>query len=282
MKLFKNKLAVTVIVLSVTFLVIIGYTSKKQGKDTVGNSVGVALNPVQKIFYGINDNVKGFLNFVFNFSDVRSENTELKKRNSELSSKSIEYDSLKNENQRLREMLDFKSQRDEYNYIGANIINKAGGSILESVTIDRGLKHGVKVGMVAIDPKGLVGQVTDVTNSWSTVQPITSENVAVGALVESTRETTGVVKGYRDNNKVVARLEYIDANSEIKEGDVILTSASGDSYPKEIKIGTVLSIKEDKAKMGKTAIIEPYVDFNKLEELYLVVPSSSDNNNIKY
>ena len=282
MKLFKNKLAVTVIVLSVTFLVIIGYTSKKQGKDTVGNSVGVALNPVQKIFYGINDNVKGFLNFIFNFSDVRSENTELKKRNSELSSKSIEYDSLKNENQRLREMLDFKSQRDEYNYIGANIINKAGGSILESVTIDRGLKHGVKVGMVAIDPKGLVGQVTDVTNSWSTVQPITSENVAVGALVESTRETTGVVKGYRDNNKVVARLEYIDANSEIKEGDVILTSASGDSYPKEIKIGTVLSIKEDKAKMGKTAIIEPYVDFNKLEELYLVVPSSSDNNNIKY
>ena len=282
MKFFKNKLAVTVIVLSVTFLVIIGYTSKKQGKDTVGNSVGVALNPVQKIFYGINDNVKGFLNFVFNFSDVRSENTELKKRNSELSSKSIEYDSLKNENQRLREMLDFKSQRDEYNYIGANIINKAGGSILESVTIDRGLKHGVKVGMVAIDPKGLVGQVTDVTNSWSTVQPITSENVAVGALVESTRETTGVVKGYRDNNKVVARLEYIDANSEIKEGDVILTSASGDSYPKEIKIGTVLSIKEDKAKMGKTAIIEPYVDFNKLEELYLVVPSSSDNNNIKY
>ena len=282
MKLFKNKLAVTVIVLSVTFLVIIGYTSKKQGKDKVSNAVGVTLNPVQKVFYGINDNVKGFLNFVFNFSDVKNENTELKKKNSELSSKSIEYDSLKNENQRLREMLDFKSQREEYNYIGANIINKAGGSILESFTIDKGLKNGVKMGMVAIDPKGLVGQVTDVTNSWSTIQPITSENVAVGALVESTRETTGVVKGYRDNNKVVARLEYIDANSEIKEGDVILTSASGDSYPKEIKIGVVLSIKEDKAKMGKTAIIEPYVDFNKLEELYLVVPANSENNNIKY
>lgn len=282
MKFFKNKLAVTVIVLSVTFLVIIGYTSKKQGKDKVSSAVGVTLNPVQKVFYSINDNVKGFLNFIFNFSDVKSENTELKKKNSELSSKSIEYDSLKNENQRLREMLDFKSQRDEYNYIGANIINKAGGSILESFTIDKGLKHGVKVGMVAIDPKGLVGQVTDVTNSWSTIQPITSENVAVGALVESTRDTTGVVKGYRDNNKAVARLEYIDANSEIKEGDVILTSASGDSYPKEIKIGVVLSIKEDKAKMGKTAIVEPYVDFNKLEELYLVVPTSNENNNIKY
>ncbi|WP_032120898.1 rod shape-determining protein MreC [Clostridium amazonitimonense] len=281
MRFFKNKLAVTILVLSVTFLVLIGYSFKRESKGAIENGVAVALNPVQKVFYGMNDNVKGFLNFVFSFSDVKKENEELKKKNSELESKSIEYDSLKNENERLRAMLDFKSQRADYNYIGAHIINKTGGSILESFTIDRGEKDGLQVGMVAISPIGLVGQVTYVANSWASVQPIINENIAVGALVESTRETTGIVKGYRDsNNKFSAKVYYIDMNSEIKEGDVILTAGLGDFYPKEIKIGEVISVEEDKGKVSKTATIRPYVDFNKLEELYLVVPT--DKKNIKY
>lgn len=66
----------------------------------------------------------------------------------------------------------------------------------------------------------------------------------------------------------------------VKEGDVILTSGSGNIYPKDIKIGEVIGVTEDKVKLMKVAIVEPYVDYNKLEELMVIVPK--DKREIKY
>lgn len=51
MKLLKNKLAVTIIVLSVTFLVLIIATFKRENKSMIESGAGAALNPVQSIVY---------------------------------------------------------------------------------------------------------------------------------------------------------------------------------------------------------------------------------------
>ena len=72
MKLLKNKLAVTVIVLSVTFLLLIAYTSSKEIKGLEG-SAGDALSPIQKLTYGVNRGVKDFVDFFLNFSEVKDE-----------------------------------------------------------------------------------------------------------------------------------------------------------------------------------------------------------------
>lgn len=69
-------------------------------------------------------------------------------------------------------------------------------------------------------------------------------------------------------------------NSDVKEGDVIMTSGVGMLYPKEIRIGEVISVEEDKVKVMKNAVVKPYVDFNKLEELFIVSPK--DTREIKY
>ncbi len=284
MKFFKNKLAVTVVVLSVAFLSLIAYSIKRENKSIVENGVGVALNPVQKVFYNINDGIRDFIDFALNFSQVKKENEELRAKNNELESKAIEYDSLKNENNRLREMLDFKNQRLDYDYKGCHIINKSGEGIIDGYTIDKGKKDGLKVGMVVITSKGLVGQVTSVSKDWSIVQTLLNENIGVHALVESTRETTGIVKGFKDsNNRMLAKVYYLPIESQIKEGDVILTSGLGRFYPKEIKIGKVIAVEEDKGKVSKNALIEPYVDFNKLEELFVVIPKDNNNSDeVKY
>jgi rod shape-determining protein MreC len=135
--------------------------------------------------------------------------------------------------------------------------------------------------MVVITGEGLVGQVTSVGNNWSIVQSLVNENIAVAGLVNSTRENDGVVKGYRDiNDKLLAKLYYLPLDSQVKKGDVILTSGLGGLYPKGIKIGTVIDIEEDKGKLIKNAVIEPSVDFNKLEELFIVVPKN--DREVKY
>ena len=54
-------------------------------------------------------------------------------------------------------------------------------------------------------------------------------------------------------------------------------------YPKEIRIGEVTKVEEDKVKVMKSAIVKPYVDFNKLEELFVIVPKDiRDTKEVKY
>ena len=272
MKPFKNKLAVTIVVLSVAFLGII-VLSIKGNSNIISSGVGGVISPLQKIVYTVNEKVKGSFDFFINFSNVKKENEELTAKNAELENKLIEYERMKDETTRLREMFDYSQTNANYDYLGCNIIGYSGGNISNGYIIDKGTKDGVEKDMVVITPAGLVGKVTKASSSFAIVQTILNENIAVAAMVESTDETTGILQGITDSkNKNLTELSNIPIESAIKEGDKILTSGLGEMYPKEIRIGEVISVEVDNVGIMKRAVVKPYVDFNKLEELFVVVP----------
>ena len=66
MKPFKNKLAVTIVVLSVAFLGIIIF-SLKNNSNVISSGVGSVISPLQKIIYNANDKIKGSLIFLLIF-----------------------------------------------------------------------------------------------------------------------------------------------------------------------------------------------------------------------
>lgn len=281
MKFLKNKLAVTIIVLSVSFLGLIVYTVKREDKNIVENGASNTLKPAQMLIYKTTNKIKETLDFFLNFSEVKNQNRELATENEELKSKLLQYSELNEENERLRDVLNFSKQNNNYNYVGCDIIGYSGGSFLDGYIVNKGENEGIKKGMIVISAKGLVGQVTTVGSNWSIIQSLINENIAVSVMVESTRESTGYLKGYKDSkNRNLAKVYNLPMDSEIKEGDVIMTSGVGRIYPKEIKIGEVISVEEDKIKVMKTALVKPYVDFNKLEELFIVSPK--DTREIKY
>ena len=292
MKFWKNKLAVTVIVLSVTFLGIITYSVKKDQGSFITGTAGSTLNPIQKVTYTVIDKVKGGFDFFFNFSSVKRENNDLLKKNTELKNQLIEYNNFKTENDRLRSLLDFKNQKTKYNYVVTNIIGKSGGGFMNGYIIDKGKKDGVHKDMIVVaaasgnKPEnivGLVGQVTESYDSWSKVETLLNENIAVHAMDQNTNDTSGIIKGYRDpNNNMYAKLYYLPMSSEIKKDDVITTSGLGGYYPPDIRIGEVVSVEEDNVKVTKNAIVKPYVNFSKLQDLMVIVPKDYDGKEVKY
>ncbi|MBY0755828.1 rod shape-determining protein MreC [Clostridium sardiniense] len=281
MKRLKNKLAVTIIVLSVAFLGLIIYTFKDPNKNAIESGAGAALNPIQKIAYTVNVKIKDFVDLCLNFSTVKEENNNLTKENSELKKQLLEYSDLKQENDQLRKVLKFKDSRDNYNYVATNIIGYAGGNILDGYIVDKGKNDGIEKGMIVIAADGLVGQVTSVGSNWAIIKSILNENIAVSVKVESTKENTGILRGYRNADGTGAcKVENLPMDSNIKEGDTIVTSGLGQIYPKDIMIGKVVSVQEDKVNVMKNAVVKPSVDFNKLEGLFIVVPK--DKREIKY
>lgn len=281
MKIFKNKLAVIVILLSVSFLGLIGYSVQKDKMFMVENGVGSAINSVQGVVYKIGSKIKGSFSLVLNIGNIKSENEELKKQNEKLEFNAIQNELLRKENDRLRGMLNFADVNKQYNYIGVDIICLSGSNFLDGYVINKGEKDGIKKGMIAIEGEGLVGQVTSVGSNWSIVQSLCNENMAVAGYVLSTEESNGIVKGYKGNqDKFLAEITGLSLDSKIKEGDTILTSGLGKVYPKGIKIGEVLEVYEDRAKVVKSAIVKPAVDFNKVEQLVIIVPK--EERDVKY
>lgn len=280
MKFFRNKLAVTIVVLSVTFLILISFSVKNNNVFFMRNTAGVTFNSIQGGVYKLNNGIKQFLSFIINFSVVKTQNEELIKKNSELENKLVEYNSLKNENASLRKELDFKKERAEYKYIGCDIIGKGGNNALDQFTINRGSNDGIKRRMVALTSDGLVGQVTHVEKNWSIVQSLANENLAVGGEPEEKEHSDeiygqGIVKGYRNkSNNLLAKIYYLPVDSKIKKGDSILTSGIDNAYPKGIRIGSVISVELDKGKVMKNAVIKPYVDFDKIQEVLIVIPKN--------
>ena len=275
MKPFKNKLAVTIVLLSVAFCGMIIY-SLQSDANGISSSVSTVVSPLQKIVYNINSRVKETVDFFLNFSEVKLENEELKKKNTKLANELIEYESLKDEVERLREALNFTESKNNYKYVGVNIIGYSGNSLSDGYIIDKGSNDGINKNMVVVSSKGLVGKVTKVASNFAIVQSILNENIAVAVMDQQTREATGVLQGLsdkRDNNMTV--VYNLPISSDVKEGDIIITSGLGKIYPKEIPVGTVVSVEEDNVRVMKSAVVEPFVNFNEVEELFVVIPNSN-------
>ncbi len=275
MKPFKNKLAVTIVLLSVAFCGMIIY-SLQSDANGISSSVSTVVSPLQKIVYNINSRVKETVDFFLNFSEVKLENEELKKKNTKLANELIEYESLKDEVERLREALNFTESKNNYKYVGVNIIGYSGNSLSDGYKIDKGSNDGIDKNMVVVSSKGLVGKVTKVASNFAIVQSILNENIAVAVMDQQTREATGVLQGLsdkKDNNMTV--VYNLPISSDVKEGDIIITSGLGKIYPKEIPVGTVVSVEEDNVRVMKSAVVEPFVNFNEVEELFVVIPNSN-------
>ena len=93
-----------------------------------------------------------------------------------------------------------------------------------------------------------------------------------GISQKNSRSDTMIILTVDNKNKNLTQLSNIPMDSAIKEGDIILTSGLGSMYPKGIRIGEVTSVEVDNVGIMKKAVVKPYVDFNKLQELFVIVP----------
>ena len=64
---------------------------------------------------------------------------------------------------------------------------------------------------------------------------------------------------------------YIPTSAALLEGDKVETSGLGGIYPKGITIGTVKQIIETKNLTNRYILVEPAVNFDKLETVLVII-----------
>ena len=122
--------------------------------------------------------------------------------------------------------------------------------------------------MAVIANEGLVGHVISVTDSTAKVQTLLDTASAVSSVVGSSRDNI-IVRGTLDNKKMLTAT-YSPTSASLLEGDKIETSGLGGIYPKGIIIGTIKEINNTKNLTNRYAMVEPAVNFNKIETVLVI------------
>jgi rod shape-determining protein MreC len=72
-------------------------------------------------------------------------------------------------------------------------------------------------------------------------------------------------------------MRQINQHANIKIGDRVISSGLGGLYPKGLLIGWVKEIRRQEHELFKTAILDSAVDFNQIEEVFVIVPTKTDS-----
>ncbi len=172
---------------------------------------------------------------------------------------------------RLQELLNLK---DAYSIdgISAHVIGRTTDAWNQTCTLDIGESSGSFVGATVCSSDGVVGQVSAVTETTSTVRLITDPQSGVAALVQSSRDTC-VVQGSLDG---LVTASNFSSTANVGVGDIIITSGLGGSFTKGIIIGTVTRVSGS-ASDGSLSAIIGVNETSNFEECLIVKSAIEDN-----
>jgi len=268
-KQFFSKRLRALLLAAVAIAVFIAVLSSIAGTNTT-NFVQTLMGPLRSLATNATNAVERIYNYAFHYEDLEAENTVLQEKIASLEEAVRSVDTLQRENERLRELLNIADEHEDYRFLAANIITWDSSNWKSTFTVNKGTDKGLAVGMCAVTEFGqVIGLVTDVGTNWATVTTVLDSSMEISASISSSGHT-GVVEGsYRTGELGSLRLSYLPTDAVLKNGDQVVTTGST-LYPKDLIIGYVKDAGLDVTGMSKYAVLDAAVNFEGLEQVFLI------------
>ena len=181
-----------------------------------------------------------------------------------LNSKLINYEI---ENEKLRDMLEFKESFEHLSLIPAKIINSNFSFSNQSKIINVGSNNGVEDDLSVIDLNGnLVGKIIYTGLNNSKVQLITDNNFAVSIKVGSNISIGQFIPQYGKYGYLEGIIKTLDFNSD----DIVYTSGHSEIYPPDIPVAKIISNKKKKNKLFQDVGVEILTDINNIYYVFVI------------
>ena len=243
----------------------------EQGSSRIQMAIQTLTYPFQASVQSTVSNIKNLWNSYILLIDVKEENNRLKQQLLDMEEKLSEHIENSVQFRRLRDQMLF-ARKNPLEKIYAEIIGESSDNIHNIHFINRGSYQKVQRNYIVIRKEGLVGRIHSVSPFQSSVQLMIDHRNRVPALIQRNR-----VRGLIYGTQAGIEMRQINQHAKIKIGDRVISSGLGGLYPKGILIGWVSEIRHQQHELFKTAILESAVDFNSIEEVFVIIPSKSDS-----
>ena len=183
---------------------------------------------------------------------------------------------LINENAKLHSLLKNQSKfadstlikNKHFNYYPAKVINSSVSKRNNFITLNKGLKHGIKLGMGVITNQGVVGVIHSVSKNYAIAISLLHRKSAIGIQLNKNNHN-GILKWKGFNYKTV-NINDFPNHIPIKIGDTISTNSHSIIFPEGVNIGAVENIQKNKDDGFYNISVKLFEDFNKLNYVYII------------
>lgn len=271
--LFKNKLFIFLVIALVILGGLAAFTAGNRAAVTwVEDAINTVAQPIQRFSVRASNSIIDFFERVFKTSDADRENEQLKVRIAQYEIMENELNNLRQENQRLKELLDYADTVEEYERVTAPVIGRSQGIWFNQFTVGAGRNQGVEEDMAVINGAGLVGRVTSVSANTCKVTAIIDSTSDVSVIVERTRDY-GFVRGLLEagGGDDTMELYFLPMGNDLVPGDVLVTSGADGVFPRGLSVGSVLEVsRSSEDAEDRDDLVSPTVDFLRLEEVVIL------------
>ncbi|RKY92846.1 MAG: rod shape-determining protein MreC [Ignavibacteriae bacterium] len=252
-KIWENfKEYIVLILLVITSLIILSQNKNQE------------VQKVRAMAFGSFAVVTSIVSDLFNTSNIKSENEELRSVNAQLMlqiSKLREYGIL---NEELRGLAGFKDTS-AYPLIPATIVSKSLSRTNNTFTLNVGREDSVKPGMPVINDQGIVGIVHSVSGDFAIVR--TLENVDLKLTVKNERSRIhGIMRWDGEEHAIINVPETYD----FKPGDRIITSEVSYLVPVPIPVGIVAEMQNVETEIFSRVKVKPFANFLNIENVFVL------------
>lgn len=256
------------LLLAALSIVLLIYDHRENHLDTVRKTLGAAVYPLRMVVDSPVSLWRWLRESTAARNDLLLENSRLNAERLLTQARLQRFAALESENARLRAMLEATSRvRDQVQV--AEIMSVSSNPFRHTLVIDKGTQEGVYDGQAMIDANGVVGQIIEA--GLLSAQGVLISDPDHALPVEVNRNglrTIAVGTGEFDR----LDLPFLPNNADIREGDLLVTSGLGGSFPPGYPVGTVDEVT--RIPQGPFAQISarPAAALNQVREIMLIWP----------
>lgn len=210
--------------------------------------------------------IGGMTDTVGTVSQLAQRNRELRRELLLAQARMARMSTVIADNARLRTLLD-AAQRGSLDVQLAPILDVDLDPTRQRLVLDAGRRDGVRVGQSVIDAQGLLGQVTHVGPLHSDVLLLTDPDHAVPVAIA--RNGVRLV-AYGTGRSDELALASIPLSSDVKVGDVVVTSGMGGRFPPGFPVGRVTALRPDETRAFLRGDVRPAAQIDRGREVLLL------------
>jgi rod shape-determining protein MreC len=156
----------------------------------------------------------------------------------------------------------------EYEYTVAKVINNSTNRSFNYLTINKGSKDGIGVGMGVICSSGIVGKVVNVTEHLANVQSMLNKDTRFSVMLAKNKEI-GAIRWGDDLDPHKGLLMDVNNNAQPQYGEMVVTSGYS-LFPKGIPVGKISNLHPKAGGISLNMEVTFAVDYSKLEYVDVV------------
>jgi len=199
---------------------------------------------------------------------LQSENRQLNDRILVQNARLQRMDALEAENARLRAMLDSTAKVGDRVLI-AEIMSVDMNPFRHKIVVNKGSSDDVYVGQALIDAQGVIGQITREQVLSAEALLITDVDHALPVEVLRNQLRT-IAMGTGDIERL--SLPFLPRNADVIEGDLLVTSGLGGTFPPGYPVGTVAEVTSEMGEQFLRISAIPAARLNRIREVLLIWP----------